>query len=50
MDPGSGQSIRPRPRCIFLVQLLNLLLYLAPKFQRMCDFVKWPRVFALSLI
>ena len=28
-------------RCVFLVQLLNLLLHLAAKFQRMRDFVKW---------
>jgi hypothetical protein len=36
-----GQSIRPTRRCVFLVQLLNLLLHLAAKFQRMRDLVKW---------
>ena len=41
MDSDPGQSIRPRRRCVFLVQLLNLLLHLATKFQRMRDFVKW---------
>src|ERR1700732_2426037 len=28
-------------RCVFSVQLLNLLLHLAAKFQWMRDFVKW---------
>jgi hypothetical protein len=36
-----AKTARSTPCCVLLVKLLNLLLHLAAKIERMRDFVKW---------